>query len=234
MGTPDDDRGGRRPRAWRPPSPREFELLDVGRHDVVDQLHDDALQSIIAARIRLEHAHDSNDPAVLHEHLDFIGRRLDYALRAVRSMGIGPVPAGPPTETVVEAVSAAVDAARDEFDLKVTATCSGRARQPTSAAPVIHHIVLEALRNVGRHARTGTATIDASVGDEIHVSIQDLGCGFARETHLEDASSWPLGPGGLRRAADAALVAGGQLSIDSSPSSGTSLRLRLPFARRER
>jgi two-component system NarL family sensor kinase len=234
METPDDRPDADRLGAWHPPTRNEFDVPELGMHCVADQLHDDAVQAIIAARIRLDRARtEVDDTSMLAAHLDFIDRRLDYALRAVRSLDVGLVPAGPPTETVVDAITAAVDSVRDEFDLDVTATCSGRARQATTAAPIVHRVVLEALRNVARHARSGSATVDASVGDEIRLSIQDLGCGFARETHLEDSSTWNLPPGGLRRVADAARLGGGRLAIHSSPGRGTSLQLRLPFSRND-
>lgn len=95
---------------------------------------------------------------------------------------------------------------------------------PTEALQVLR-IVQEALANVIKHARARRVQLTAArVGEQIELCIRDDGEGF-------DTSAPPPGRG-LRLLAKRAAELGGDLSIESAPGGGTTLRLRLDVARR--
>jgi signal transduction histidine kinase len=82
----------------------------------------------------------------------------------------------------------------------------------------------EALNNITRHARARRATLRLeSTGGEIVLDISDDGIGFSSE------DSFP-GHLGLRSMRERAQRVGGTLDVESVPSAGTRIRVRIPPA----
>lgn len=91
----------------------------------------------------------------------------------------------------------------------------------------IYRIVQEALQNARRHARAGKISVEAYV--ELNawvVQVTDDGIGFdpTHPWHQED--HW-----GLYGMQERAQLIGAELEIESRPSEGTTVRLRLPLLR---
>ena len=83
-------------------------------------------------------------------------------------------------------------------------------------------IIQEALTNVARHAGVGEVTVRLWVGqDTLGLEIEDRGTGFD-----------PLAVGvstGLSGMRERVVLVGGQLTIESSPGSGTFITAELPL-----
>ena len=91
------------------------------------------------------------------------------------------------------------------------------------------HIVQEALTNVLRHAGAHRVMIRLrQLSGSIELAVCDDGAGF------EVAPSWTRNPTpagiGLRTMKERAVLAGGELEIDSAPAQGTTVRARFPAA----
>ncbi len=85
-------------------------------------------------------------------------------------------------------------------------------------------IVKEALANVARHAGcTRTSVRILAAPDEISLEVEDDGVGF-------DASASPKGRG-LANMRARALAVGGRFQVDSRPSGGTRILVRVPLGR---
>jgi two-component system sensor histidine kinase UhpB len=85
---------------------------------------------------------------------------------------------------------------------------------------VVYRVAQEALTNAGRHS--GAARVEVALrreGDAVELSVADDGSGFAFEQ-----SERGLGIGGMR---ERALLVGGELTIESRPGQGTTVRLRI-------
>ncbi len=90
-------------------------------------------------------------------------------------------------------------------------------------------IVQEALTNVWRHARATKAAVHFVVdGDDIVVSIEDDGIGFAVDVVNDGQRHF-----GLLTMRERAESAGGTLAISSIPGQGTRVTARLPMGRKE-
>jgi two-component system, NarL family, sensor kinase len=92
---------------------------------------------------------------------------------------------------------------------------------------VAFRVVQEAIANVVRHAEPAAVAISARAdGDRIVVEVDDDGRGFdpsaAARTRIEG------GHLGLAAMSERAALVGGEVTIDSAPGRGTSLRLVLP------
>jgi two-component system sensor kinase len=84
--------------------------------------------------------------------------------------------------------------------------------------------VQEALRNVVKHSGAAEAKVELSGrGDEIELTVSDFGSGFDTETN-----KGMVGIGFISMRERVRLV-GGHLSIESEPTRGTQIRVRVPL-----
>ena len=94
---------------------------------------------------------------------------------------------------------------------------------PKDVTLYLYRITQEALRNVVRHSEAAEAEVKLSGGvDEIELSISDSGQGFDVESAKEGSG---LGIISMR---ERLRLIGGHLSIESEPSHGTRIRVRVP------
>src|SRR5262249_37669736 len=96
-------------------------------------------------------------------------------------------------------------------------------KYPKDVTSCLYRITQEALRNVLKHSRALEADVRlSSNADEVCLSISDSGCGFD-----PDSPTSPTGLGFVSMRERLRLL-GGQLSIQSKPSRGTCIRVRIP------
>lgn len=89
------------------------------------------------------------------------------------------------------------------------------------AALALYLIIQEAVVNAARHARVSQATVILrSEGDRVIAEIRDVGCGF-KLPPVDDH----VGLAGMR---ERAALAGGIVTIESSPGKGTAVRAIVP------
>lgn len=90
----------------------------------------------------------------------------------------------------------------------------------------IYLIVKEALANVARHSRCTRAAVRFTpAAADVGIEIEDDGAGFSAPGAGEDAGH------GLANMRSRALALGGDFSVESGPSAGTRLRIRVPLSR---
>jgi signal transduction histidine kinase len=83
---------------------------------------------------------------------------------------------------------------------------------------VFYRFVQESLSNVTKHSNATAVAITLTNGTSVELRVSDNGCGF-------DPSAVPAGHLGLTIMRERAEAVGARLSIDTSPGSGTDLRL---------
>jgi signal transduction histidine kinase len=94
----------------------------------------------------------------------------------------------------------------------------------------LYRVVGEALTNVCKHARGATAVsiVISCEPSLLRLSVTDDGCGFDTKPMLENASN-AVGDGlGLVGMRERLALVGGEIEIESSPGSGTTLFARIP------
>ena len=95
---------------------------------------------------------------------------------------------------------------------------------PKDATLCLFRIVQEALRNVVKHSGAAEAKVELSVhGDRIDLCVSDSGAGFNPESAKGVAGL------GLISMRERLRLVGGQLSVESVPSRGTQIRVRIPL-----
>jgi signal transduction histidine kinase len=83
---------------------------------------------------------------------------------------------------------------------------------------VFYRFAQEGLSNVTKHSNATAVAITLTNGNSVELRVSDNGCGF-------DPSAVPAGHLGLTIMRERAEAVGARLSIDTSPGSGTDLRL---------
>ena len=89
----------------------------------------------------------------------------------------------------------------------------------------LYRIVQEALTNVVKHAHAEHVEIEIAEDDRLTVTVRDDGSGFDTGARNEG-----FGLVGMR---ERMALVGGEISIDSAPGEGTTVRATLPSRRRE-
>ncbi len=95
-------------------------------------------------------------------------------------------------------------------------------RLPAEVETVVYRVVQEALTNTARHAEASLATVAIEVDARaVRATVTDDGIGFS----VGDGSPRSLGLAGM---VERAALIGGQVQIESTPSTGTAVLLEVP------
>ena len=196
---------------------------DLERKFISYDIHDGAIQNVIAARMHLESG--LRNVAITHPgaaEIHEAHRLLESTLAETRRIISG---IRPPTLDDLGVAAAleelAVDNARQGLlvDLRNT---TGRVRWSPILEMTIYRVVQESLSNVRRHGETTEARVElALIDQEIHVCITDFGRGF-------DAAQVAEREFGLRGIRERIAAVGGRCTITSEPGKGTIVSVVVP------
>ena len=196
---------------------RIVEAGDAERRRLERDLHDGAQQRLVTLSLALGMARDraaAADPE-LGLLIESAGKEAREALTELRELARGIHPAVL-TET---GLTGAIQALAERSPVATTITAVPDGRFPAAIEATAYFVVSEALANVAKHARAGSAevTICQRPG-RLVVEVSDDGAGGAR----------PEGGSGLRGLADRVASVGGVLRVDSPSGGGTRLEADLP------
>ena len=207
-------------------SARLIAVQESDRRSLSRELHDEIGQSLSALLLGIGNVAailpaDGNNEA--RSQLNDLRRLAERTVAAVRDMSLLLRPSMLDDLGLIPAVQwQAREISRTSNVLvQVNAECVPE-DLPDEHRTCIYRIVQEALRNVVRHAHAKNVRIRLDQrGDDLVLTIQDDGQGFApdREKGL-----------GLLGMQERATHLHGSFSIESTPGSGTSIRVELPFS----
>ena len=191
---------------------QERERLRISR-----DLHDGPVQSMIVIARALSRLDDPRHPdaaqelrELVHETLGSI-QQTSQALRPLLLDDLGLVPA----------IRSLAERRSRRSGIAIRVDVVGEPSRLGPAVEVVaYRIAQEALTNVERHADTDHASVVVDFsGDTFSMEIRDEGCGMEPGDELRGEQ---FGIVGMRERAE---LVGGDLLIDSSPGSGTTVRL---------
>jgi len=196
---------------------RIVEAGDAERRRLERDLHDGAQQRLVTLTLALGMARSrvaGVDPE-LEALIEAAGKEAKEALTELRELARGIHPAVL-TET---GLAGAIQALVERSPAVVTITDVPRERFPAVIEATAYFVVSEALANVAKHARAGTAQVSIRrLPGRLAVRVSDDGAGGAR----------PERGSGLAGLADRVASAGGVLRVDSPPGAGTRLEADIP------
>jgi two-component system sensor histidine kinase UhpB len=191
------------------------------RARVARDLHDEVNQSLTGLLLRLEAAREAAPPE-LEDELAETKALANQAMTELLSLARQLRPTALDDLGLAAAIGGQVEQlSRGEMDagLEVQGDFSDL---DDDAQLVVYRVAQEALSNATRHSGAGRIEVRLSrAGDgSVALEISDDGAGFAF-----DEQQRGLGIGGMR---ERALLVGGELTIESRPDAGTTVRLRVP------
>ena len=196
---------------------------DAERERIVNILHEDLQQMLVAMRYELSTLRDISTRAGKPGAVDPVNSILDKAIEVTRSLSVDIRPPGLSDVELGRALAWVADEMGTRFGLAVRLAVSAAA-EPTGTAlrSFIVDSVRELLFNVAKHA--GTQAVEVRVepdGERIKVEVKDRGRGF------DIAQKPPVGLG-IFRIRERADHLGGEFRVVSSPRNGTCAMLVLP------
>ncbi|HXY44218.1 MAG TPA: ATP-binding protein [Acidimicrobiales bacterium] len=197
------------------------------RQRIASDLHDDSIQKVTAANMRLEML------AMAHPDLDddegFAKAKATVrsAIESMRHLMSELRPYVLDRDGLGPALRQLLD---EDFGLDGAPSYELRDRlssqPPEVARVVLFRIAQEALTNVRKHAQASRVRVELRErAGGYFVRVTDDGSGFDSERHSDS----PRGHLGLTSMRQRAQLAGGSCTIDSSPGQGTSVEIWLPL-----
>ena len=197
------------------------------RTRVARDLHDEVNQSLTGLLLRLEAAREQAPPE-LEAELAETKALANQAMRELLSLARQLRPTALDDLGLKAATAGQVEQlARGEIEAEFAAE-GNFSDLDDDAQLVVYRVAQEALSNAARHSGAGHVAVELrrSQGDGgVELTVSDDGRGFAF-----DESEGGLGIGGMR---ERALLIGGELTIESRPGHGTTVRLTVPSPPRD-
>ena len=206
---------------------------ETERQRIAGDFHDGPLQSFISFQMRLEIIRKllgRDTEAGLRElyQLQDLGRSQVTELRAfVRNMQ--PMEVRP--SDLQSAVREVVDHFERDSGVAADLVCGNLSIVQQETAAELLQVVREALNNVRKHSKASRVTIVIETSHAgIEVAVEDDGSGFAFSGSytLDELEILRLGPKSIKRRVR---TLGGDLVLESRPTQGASLKIRLPAQR---
>jgi two-component system, NarL family, sensor kinase len=201
-------------------------LEERERRALSENLHDGALQYVLAARFDLDDARETGDPAAF----DRLEQALAESTRLLRSTVAELHPAVLARAGLPSALGDLANAAAARGGLAVAVDAEGwPAGERTAADPLLYRTAAELLNNVVKHAEATTATVTLELAeDTARLVVADDGVGMA-----ENAASGALRRGHIGLASHTLRIdaAGGRFTSAPATPHGTVVTVELPVHR---
>ena len=203
-------------------------LEERERQALSENLHDGALQYVLAARFDLDDARETGDPAAF----DRLEQALAESTRLLRSTVAELHPAVLARAGLPSALRDLATAAAARGGLAVTVDAEGwPAGERTEADPLLYRTAAELLNNVVKHAQATSATVTLALAeDTARLVVADDGVGMP-----ENAAGGALRRGHIGLASHTLRIdaAGGRFTSAPGEPRGTVVTVELPVRRSE-
>jgi two-component system, NarL family, sensor histidine kinase DevS len=202
---------------------RAVEAQELERRRLARELHDEIGQDLTSLLLNLRRIEEARSTEEVHEATAVLRELVVTALQDVRRLAVELRPKALDDFGLVPALQRLVETFMEqtEIDVKLTDALGGE-RLPPDVETALYRIVQEALTNVVKHAQARRVSILLTLMDPGAAAvIEDDGRGFA-----PDADHEGLGLLGIRERLQ---LLGGRLTIESSPTGGTTLRAEVPI-----
>src|SRR5512132_1753565 len=202
------------------------------RRRLAGALHDDAVQSLTAARMHLSILDQvvdrlGGEAAAVQPALGLVREHLEQGLAAARTFLFDLRPPLLDSAGLEPALRQQLARLAERTGCTTEVTWLLEERLDRDLETVAFRVVQEALANVARHADASTVRVRGErEGSMVVIAVADDGVGFDPEAAGERAAA--DGHLGLRSMAERIQTAGGRLELSSRPHQGTRVVLRLP------
>lgn len=202
-------------------------LVGAGEEErgrIAAAIHDDSIQAITAAGMRLQILRRSLDDPEQLQLLEELEKTIQLSISRLRHLLFELHPPALDTDGLSAALELYLEETQSEGGTNHQLEDNLSVQPPLQVRTILYRIVQEVLANVRKHAQADNATVVLEERDYgYRVRVSDDGIGFAPE-ELKPA------PGhlGLSAMQERAALAGGWLLIDSAPGKGTTIEVWIP------
>lgn len=201
---------------------RSITVAEDERTRIAEHLHDDTIQALTAALLRIDHAHLTGDISARSD----VRRPIEHAIESLRltiqELHPPDIAGSRLAASIEDYAHRTLDPAGVEVALDIDH--GAMSDLPDDVSGTIYRVVQEALANVRRHARADRVEVSIHHRDGAIVgSVVDDGVGF------DPGQASDPGHVGLRLMRDRAEHVGGDLTVSSGPPGGTVVRFELPL-----
>jgi signal transduction histidine kinase len=211
---------------------RNTRLRERNRLEIANVIHDDVVQTIVAALYELENLREEVSGEALAD-VDRAVRLLRQSIADARRMISELRPPVVDGLGLTGALRALVERTSADSGLRIEASLEDIVGMTPGVATALYMIGREALLNARRHAGarllrvslTQTQVDEASLWTA-RMRVSDDGCGFDTERSGDDHF-------GLTMMDEQAALAGGSLTVVSSPGTGTLVEVAVPLVQPE-
>lgn len=205
---------------------QEEERLRLAR-----ELHDEAAQALTSLLVRLRLLERAQAPTEAQARVKELRELTAAALEDVRRVALDLRPTILDDLGLGPALEWRVDEFNKEGSTRGSVSIRGMdCRLPRETELALYRLGQEALSNVHRHARASTVQVLLErTGAVVTLEVSDDGVGFDPHHLHGDAVRDDVGRGmGLLGMRERIAIIGGQLSIESAPGLGATIRARVP------
>jgi signal transduction histidine kinase len=195
------------------------------RRRIARDIHDDSIQVMTAAGMRLQILRRSLDDADQLGSLDELEQAIGRAIGQLRRLLVELRPNAVDNHGLGEAIQMYLDDVAGESETVYELEDRLLEEPAEDTRIVLYRIAQELLTNVRRHAGAASATVTlGNPGDGYYIRVQDDGVGFA----YDPSSPGTRGRLGLVMTRERAEFAGGWLRVESSEGRGTIVEVWIP------
>jgi PAS domain S-box-containing protein len=204
------------------------EAREEERQRIARELHDELGQRLTALKLEMAACLRDHPNVALAERAQGMLDMLDETVASARRIAMDLRPLMLDDLGLAEAIDWLVQEFKRRTGIGVSVRLDKAVSGlPPSLATTLYRIVQEALTNITRHARASEVTIALEHrGQELHLTIEDNGIGFARTSQTRSAGSF-----GLLGIRERVLMLGGRLSVGNAAGGGARLVVRVPLVR---
>lgn len=213
-------------------SDRVLQVQEQERTRLSRELHDEVGQALTAVSIHLAvlKRELAPDQEGLREKTDSTQRMLQRTMEAVHRFAVDLRPAMLDDLGLVPAMRSHIKKYSEHTGIAVTFSPDGHGQldelDPESKT-VIYRTLQEALNNAAKHGHATAVTVSlAPFPGEVVLSVADNGCGFDAESQIASRDPERLGLLGI---SERVRLVSGNVTIESHPGRGASLRVSIPF-----
>jgi PAS domain S-box-containing protein len=199
--------------------------VEEERARIAGNIHDDSIQAITAAGMRLQILRRRLDDPEQLKLLGELQETIQLSIGRLRRLLFELRPPALDHDGLSSAVALYLEQEEQDSDTRYRLDDRLRSQPPHETRTMLYRIVQEALTNVRKHAHAQQATVGLRESDGGYlVRVDDNGIGF----DVEQGAQPTPGHLGLAAMHERATLVGGWLRIESAPGEGTTIEVWTP------
>lgn len=205
--------------------------IDEERNRLAKDLHDSVNQKLFTISLMAQGLAESHADASLRAGLSDIGELAQESLSEMKAL-IWDLHAADPHRGLPAKINDY--AAKIGLKIRMETSPDEHAALDDRLEEALWRVTQEALNNVRKHAGVDHVSVKLHIdGQDVHLQIEDRGCGFVADSGSETGASENPGSGsfGLTSMRERIGRIGGTIRISSKPGRGTSIQVAAPIAR---